>query len=130
MKLYALLSVQAGILLPSLLILPIIALPQSDQVDPCLVNEATTLDGPTSDQSAGIGVEFETRQISFASPGCSESDTNQAKGKVLGNRKGNNWELTVDTITIPAMLSTEYILDGTKIKWGRYGEGSGVCGLG
>lgn len=109
---------QAGILLSNLLILPIIALPQSDQVDPCLDNEATTLDGPTSDQSAGIGVEFETRQISFGSTGCSPSDTNQAKGQVVGNRKGNNWELTADTTNIAGILSTEYILDGTKIKVG------------
>ena len=76
MNLFASLSTQAVFLLSCLLILPINTLPQKDQIDPCLDNEATMLDGPTSDQSAGIGVKFETSAVLFSSPKCSESDTN------------------------------------------------------
>lgn len=119
MKTFTIWTVRASVLLSSLVIVPINALPQSDDVDPCLDNEATTLDGPTSDKSAGIGVEFETSAVLFSSPKCSESDTNQAKGKVVGNRQGTNWELTADTTNnIAGTLVAEYILDGTQIKIG------------
>ncbi|KAL8996351.1 MAG: hypothetical protein Q9169_004117 [Polycauliona sp. 2 TL-2023] len=48
---------------------------------------------------------------------CSESDTNSSKGKLLGNRKGENWKLTAETTGhVAGELYAEYILDGTRIK--------------
>ena len=75
------------------------------------------LDGPTSDKSAGLGVEFETTQIRFQSEHCSFLDSYDAKGKVVNGRKGENWMLTADLLD-DGLLSAEYILDGTKIKLG------------
>lgn len=75
------------------------------------------LDGPTSDKSAGLGVEFETSQIRFQSEHCSVSDTYDAKGKVVNGRKGEHWMLTADRLD-EGLLSAEYILDGTQIKLG------------
>lgn len=92
---------------------------RQDGSDDSCDDEAPTSDGPTSDKSAGLGMEFECSSISFGSPGCSAGDTNQAKGKVVGNRKGTNWELTADTTPdIPGSLTAEYILDGKVIKIG------------
>ncbi len=115
---------QAAILLPFLLWSPANALPsklgsRADPADLCPNNEAPTLNGPTSDKSAGIGVEFETSQVILSKPGCSQSDTDQAKGQVVGNRKGTNWKLTADTtLETAGRLTAEYILDGTQIKIG------------
>ena len=82
--------------------------------------QAPTLDGPTSDRSAGIGVEFETGVIQFASDACAQrnqQDTDDSKGKLVGNRQGPNWELTADsTGEAPGNLLAEYILDGKQIK--------------
>lgn len=106
-----------------MLSLSITALPsdlrrRSDPNDPCL-NEAPTLDGPTSDKSAGIGVEFESQAVTFGKPGCSSGDTNQAKGQQVGDRKGDNWQLTADTTNeVPGQLTAEYILNGVTIKIG------------
>lgn len=114
---------QATILFPFLLILSITALPsdlrpRADDIDPCF-DEAPTLDGPTSDQSAGIGVEFESSVVTFSKPGCSQKDTNQAKGQQIGDRRGDNWQLTADTTSeIAGILSAEYILNGQTIKIG------------
>ena len=81
--------------------------------------ETPTLDGPTSDKSAGLGMEFECSAIVLRSPECSAQDTNQAKGKVVTGRKGTNWELTADTTSnVAGSLAPEYILDGTNIKIG------------
>ena len=115
-----------ALLLPILLLRSSInALPselesRADPADPCSTDdEAPTLDGPTSDQSAGLGVEFESSGVTFSSPQCSISDTNQAKGQLVGNRQGDNWKLTADTTNgIPGQLTAEYILDGTQIKIG------------
>ena len=97
--------------------LPSDLLPRGD-VDPCL-NEAPTLDGPTSDQSAGLGVEFESSGVILTSPKCNQADTNQAKGKQIGDRKGTNWKLTADTTQdIPGSLTAEYILNGQTIRIG------------
>lgn len=92
---------------------------RQDGSDDSCDDEAPTSDGPTSDKSAGLGVEFECPAILFASSGCSAGDTNQAKGKVVGDRKGTNWELTADTTqNVAGSLTAEYILDGKVIKIG------------
>jgi len=84
-------------------------------------SELPTLDGPTSDKSPGIGVEFEAGHVYVSSTikgGCSKEDTDASKGKLLGNRKGKNWKLTGDTTGDADLLNAEYILDGTQIKIG------------
>lgn len=123
MYLFALAMKQATILVPFVVFLSVTALPsdprrRADPKDPCL-NEAPTLDGPTSDNSAGIGVEFESTFVVFSKPGCSSADTNQAKGRQVDDRKGDNWQLTADTSPEAAgMLTAEYILNGKTIKIG------------
>ena len=117
MKLLTVLTMQAGVLLSCLPVLPVNASAQSDQVHLGPDNEATTLDGPTSDQSASIGVEFKTLSVWFASPGCSVADTIQAGGKVVGNRKGDEWELTATTYD-DSTLFASYTMDGAQIKIG------------
>ncbi|KAH8705721.1 hypothetical protein BGW36DRAFT_422261 [Talaromyces proteolyticus] len=74
-------------------------------------------DGPTTDESAGLGFEFETSSIRFQSDHCNYEDTHQAKGKMVNGRSGINWKLTADFLDI-GVLSAEYILDGTQIKIG------------
>jgi hypothetical protein len=92
---------------------------RADSVDSCLNNEAFTLNDPISDKSVGIGVEFEISQVILSKPECSQSDTDQAKGQVVGNRKGTNWKLTADTtLETAGRLTAEYILDGTQMKIG------------
>jgi len=84
-------------------------------------SELPTLDGPTSDKSAGIGVEFEAGTVRFSSTiknGCSKEDTDASKGKLVNNRQGTNWKLTADTLGDKDLLDAEYILDGTQIKIG------------
>lgn len=113
----------AAILIPLILSSLVTAYPSNqkrqDGSDDSCDDEAPTSDGPTSDKSAGLGVEFECSAIIFASPECSAGDTNQAKGKVVGGRKDTNWELTTDTTQgIAGRLTAEYILDGTVIKIG------------
>lgn len=82
-------------------------------------NQAPTLDGPTDDQSPGIGVEFESSDVRFSSPSCDKPSTDEAKGKLVNDRQGKNWQLTADTTQNEAgMLYAEYILDGTQIKLG------------
>ena len=82
--------------------------------------QAPTLDGPTSDRSAGIGVEFEAGGILFFSDTCNKrkrKDTEDSKGNLVGNRQGKNWKLTADTTPdAPGSLDAEYILLGTQIK--------------
>ena len=93
--------------------------PRDDSADLCVNDEAITLDGPTSDKSAGIGVEFESSNVILSQRSCSKSDTDQAKGRLVGNRQGTNWKLTADTTQdIAGLLNAEYILDGTQIKIG------------
>lgn len=92
---------------------------RQDDSDNSCDDEAPTSDGPTSDKSAGLGIEFECLAINFKSSGCSAGDTNQAKGRVVGGRQGTNWELTADTtFNVPGRLTAEYILDGKVIKIG------------
>lgn len=106
------------VLFMSIAALPSDLQPRADPIDPCL-NEAPTLDGPTSDQSAGFGVEFETLGVRFSSKQCSSAHTNQAKGKQVGDRSGDNWQLTTDTSEeVAGRLSAEYILNGKLIKIG------------
>lgn len=78
-------------------------------------------DGPTSDQSPGIGVEFESDSLTLHSATWEKSNTprSKVKGQILGGRKGDHWALTVDTTPKSAgTVDAEYILDGTKIKIG------------
>ncbi|KAL9094050.1 MAG: hypothetical protein Q9165_003720 [Trypethelium subeluteriae] len=78
-----------------------------------------TLDGPTEDKSAGIGVEFECTNVILQSKGCSMEDTYSSKGKTIDQRQGTNWRLTADTtLGAQGLLDAEYILDGTQIKIG------------
>ena len=106
------------VLLPSAIALPPDLRRRADPNDSCL-DEAPTLDGPTSDKLAGIGVEFESSVVVFTKNGCSAADTNQAKGQQVSGRKGDNWQLTADTTQEAAgMLTAEYILNGKTIKIG------------
>ena len=76
-------------------------------------------DGGTIDKSPGIGVEFETGHIRFFSSNCDKASTDALKGKMVGNRHGDNWMLTADTTLNDAgLLDAEYILDGRNIKLG------------
>lgn len=82
-------------------------------------NQSPTLDGPTSDRSAGIGVEFEAQRVELISEGCDKPSTDSSKGKMIGGRQGKNWKLTADiTLNVAGRLVAEYILDGTQIKLG------------
>lgn len=124
MYLLALAMKEATFLVPFLLFLSVTSLPSNlkprADVDPCL-DETPTLDGPTSDKSAGIGVEFESSGVTFAKEGCSAADTNQGKGKQVADRKDkdNNWKLTADTSNeMAGSLTAEYILNGEQIKIG------------
>ena len=85
--------------------------------DPCF-DESPIEDGPTSDQSPGIGVELESSRVKFSKAGCSEQETFAAKGEVVGNRKDKDglWKLTADTTDeLAGSLTAEYILSGEKI---------------
>ncbi|KAL8968353.1 MAG: hypothetical protein Q9183_002498 [Haloplaca sp. 2 TL-2023] len=91
---------------------------RADPIDPCL-DRAPTSDGPTSDRSAGIGVEFEAPLVKFKSDGCNAADTNQAKGQQVGDRRGDVWQLTADTTDeMAGSLTAEYILNGKEIRIG------------
>ena len=93
-------------------------------MDPC-VDRAPTLDGPSSDKSAGIGIEFEASSVKFKKDGCNAADTNQAKGQQAGDRPGDFWQLTADTTDVTAgSLTAEYILNGKTIQ-----IGSGVASV-
>ena len=82
-------------------------------------NQSPTLDGPTTDKSPGIGVEFETAFIRFQNQNCDKKNTEDSKGKMVGDRQGKNWKLTADTtIEGRGLLIAEYILDGTQIRIG------------
>ena len=129
MYLFTISPTQACILLPFLLFLPTHVLAFAFQRRGCVqccplspqdsdVEEAPTLSSPTSDQSPGIGVEFETGDVLFGSKTCGKEDTDKAKGKLVNNRRGVNWELTADSIGDINRLTAEYILDGRKIKLG------------
>lgn len=123
MRLSTLSSQRAALLLPILLSISfhVRATAIERRADCCIgqcdddnANIAPTLDGPTSDKTARIGVEFETTGIQFESQGCDKSSTDSSKGKMVGNRQGDNWKLTADTTPdIPGRLDAEYILDGT-----------------
>ena len=118
--LFAHLTLSLLLLQPCIAALPSELDTRADPGEPCEIDdEASTLDGPTTDKSAGLGVELESSGVTLGSDKCSASDTNQAKGKVIGNRQGDKWELTADTTNeIAGLLTAEYILDGTKIKIG------------
>ena len=83
-------------------------------------NQAATLDGPTSDQSAGIGVEFESGQVLFRPSGtCTKAQIDTSKGALVDQRQGTNWMLTTDTtVSVDGRLTAEYILNGKLIKIG------------
>ena len=91
----------------------------------CNPNPSATDDGPTSDQSAGIGVEFESTDVLIKpdSAQCTADLIALLKGTSIGPRSGQNWILTGDTTT-GSSLSDEYILDGRAIKIGATGADS------
>lgn len=83
------------------------------------VTKNPTSDGPTSDKSSGICVEFESGGVLFRSENCDKPSTDSSKGKLVNNRQGTNWKLTADNNANEAgILAAEYILDGTQIKTG------------
>lgn len=76
-------------------------------------------DGPTSDRSPGIGVEFESSQFVFVNKECKKEPTFASKGKDIDGRAGKDWSLTVDTTeNMAGHLTGEYILNGKTIKLG------------
>nr|POF22266.1 hypothetical protein CFP56_36351 [Quercus suber] len=83
---------------------------------------APTDDGPTSDNTAGIGAEFESSMFVFTSD-CSPDNTFPSKGKIIDGRSGTNWELTADTTLGAGRLTAEYILDGRQIKTSWFASG-------
>ena len=83
-----------------------------------VADELDDLDGPTADGTAGLGIEFESAAFYFRKDGCSLTDTNAAKGKIISGHTGNNWELTADTGSGPGDVHAEYILNGKNIKVG------------
>nr|POE49464.1 hypothetical protein CFP56_50381 [Quercus suber] len=94
--------------------------PRADQpgVQDILDLESVSNDGPTSDRTAGLGVEFESLSKLLRNTDCSLVDTQASKGKIVAGRQGTNWKLTADTSENPGALSLEYVLDGTAIKIG------------
>ena len=56
----------------------------SNNDDEVATNEEAVQDGPTSDQSAGLGIEFEAGDLEFSSKTCQNKDkqfTDNLKGK-------------------------------------------------
>ena len=106
-----------------------INVPVQPRTDPSLVdvenNEFIQMDGPTADNTAGIGAEFESPFFQFKSEGCSAKDTDASKGQVIAQRTGTNWKLTADSINSPGQVNAEYILNGENIKVGS-GDGAKV----
>ena len=68
--------------------------------------------------TAGLGIEFESAAFYFKKDGCSLTDTNAAKAKIISGRRGEYWELTADTGSGAGSLHAEYILNGKDIKVG------------
>ena len=97
-------------------------LPRMEEGGPCgefvATYEMDYLDGPTTDGTAGLGIEFESVGFFFVKDGCSLTDTNAAKKKIISGRTGRNWELTADTGGGAGQLNAEYILNGRNIKVG------------
>ena len=92
------------------------------RMDPCEQevedNEQVTLDGPTSDGTAGIGAEFESPMFTFTKSTCSKADMDLAKRQIVAGRTGKNFNLTADSVGSPGILNAEYILDVQQIKVG------------
>jgi hypothetical protein len=84
-------------------------------------------DGPTVTGDAGIGAEFETPLGQFSNSACSLEDTFAAKRKLVQDRPGTNFALSVDTGSLElgaGKLNSEYILDGKSI---NVGDGSAAA---
>ena len=77
-------------------------------------------DGPTADREAGLGVEFETSGLFFASvENCGQENTFKSKNKAISGHQATDWDLTVDTTATQSnRLDAEYILNGKTIKIG------------
>lgn len=88
--------------------------------------ELAFLDAPTTDGTAGIGVEFESPAFTLKHDGCSKEDTDDTRKKIIGRRQGKNFMLTADTgaSEVGGKVQAEYILDGTQIK---VGDGSAAA---
>jgi hypothetical protein len=66
-------------------------------------------------EDAGLGMEFESAGIMLVADDCSQQDLVDSTQKVIGNRKGDHWQLTGDTVD-GDFITAEYILDGRAIK--------------
>ncbi|PWY96121.1 hypothetical protein BO94DRAFT_591620 [Aspergillus sclerotioniger CBS 115572] len=76
-------------------------------------------DGPTSDRSPGLGIEFEASSLELECKVCKAADTFSSKGKEISGHTNKYWSLTVDTTTNSAgRVKGEYILNGKEIKLG------------
>lgn len=53
-------------------------------------NQLVYNDGPTSDQTAGIGAEFESPFFKLSNDDCTLENTNAAKKSLIEGRKGLN----------------------------------------
>ncbi|TVY32682.1 hypothetical protein LSUB1_G007618, partial [Lachnellula subtilissima] len=133
MHLFTISPSQALALLPFLLSLPIA---KAAGIGSCPDDETgletSTSDGPTSDKSAGIGVEFETGAIllSSVSGNCDEQSTFSSKGKMIAGRgQGQNWALTADTQSDADVLDAEYIIDGRVVKIGTGDAGKAAAAI-
>ena len=92
-------------------------LPRMEPGGPC-GEYADTYELDVLDATAGLGIEFESAAFFFKKDGCSLTDTNAAKAKIISGRTGQYWELTADTGSGAGSLHAEYILNGKYIKVG------------
>ncbi|KAI8944110.1 hypothetical protein F4801DRAFT_572847 [Xylaria longipes] len=93
------------------------------------LNEAQT--APNADMSPGLGVEFETDTFYLeGDPACDYKQTDQLKRAILGGRKGDTWELTVDTtLDMANRLQAEYIMNGLAVKIGQNVAGQAAAAI-
>lgn len=100
---------------------PAFRLPVYPRVEPCLEAAvefmAESDDGPTTDGSAGIGIEFETPLMQFKPLRDDPVAQKSLKGHTVVGLQGDKFKMTVDG-SGSEMLQPEYILDGTAIKVG------------
>lgn len=95
--------------------------PRAESCDEATAGEmAEGDDGPKTDGTTGIGVEFECPQLQIHPKDTENTPFNAKdglKGRTIVGRQGDRFKLTVDGSGM-ANLQMEYILDGTAIKLG------------
>ncbi|TVY15049.1 hypothetical protein LARI1_G006716 [Lachnellula arida] len=110
----------------------ILSLPIGSCADDGLDLETSTSDGPTSDKSAGIGVQFKTDAILFrkGSRDCHEQSAFASQKKMVARRgSGQSWALTADTQKDTDVLDAEYIIDGRVVKIGSGDAGKAAAAI-